>query len=64
MFFANIVYMLVFEYGFMQGKTLESPATTALVTGGGFLVYVVAGGGLIYWTKRQTKRLQTAPASQ
>lgn len=62
MFFANIVYMLVFEYGFMQGKTLKSPATTALVLGVGFLIYVLAGGGLIYWTKRQTKRFRAAPA--
>lgn len=62
MFFANIVYMLVFEYGFMEGKTLKSPATAALIIGGGSLIYVLAGGVLIYWTKRQTKRLQAAPA--
>jgi type VI protein secretion system component VasK len=62
-FFANIFYMVAFEYAFMQGQgnPLESPATTAIVIGVSFLIYALAGGGLIYWTRRQTKRFQAAP---
>ena len=54
-FFLDIGYLVAFEYAFMQGppKELESPATAAIVIGGSFLIYALAGGGLIYWTTRR-----------
>jgi hypothetical protein len=56
------------EYGFMNDvlhvKKLESPTTTTIVIGMSFLIYLLAGVGLIYWTKRQTKLSQATPESR
>ena len=56
-FFVDLGYLVMFEFAAMHdGKKYESPARTALLIGLSFLIYILAGGALIYWTKRQTRR--------
>lgn len=52
----DLVFLVTVEYAAMQSHVeLESPSRAAIFIGGGFLIYALAGGALIYWTKRQTK---------
>lgn len=50
-----IFFMTVFEYPAYKSHANEVKSTAIFV--GGSLIYFLVSGVLIYWTKRQTKRL-------
>jgi hypothetical protein len=50
-----IFFMTVFEYPAYKSQSNEVISTVIFV--GGTLIYLLVGGALIYWTKRQTKRM-------
>ena len=50
-----IFFMTVFEYPAYKSQSNEVISTAIFI--GGTLIYLLVGGALIYWTKRQTKRL-------
>lgn len=50
-----IFFMTVFEYPAYRSQA-DNLKSTAIFLGGGFFYFLV-GGVLIYWTKRQTKRM-------
>jgi hypothetical protein len=50
-----IFFMTVFEYPAYKSQSNEVISTAIFV--GGSLIYFLVGGVLIFWTKRQTKRM-------
>ncbi len=50
-----VFFMTVFQYPAYRSQA-DNLASTAIFLGGGFF-YFLLGGVLIYWTKRQTKRM-------
>jgi hypothetical protein len=50
-----IFFMTVFEYPAYKSQSNERISTAIFV--GGTLIYFLVSGVLIFWTKRQTKRL-------
>jgi heme/copper-type cytochrome/quinol oxidase subunit 2 len=50
-----IFFMTVFEYPAYHSQADEIKSTAIFV--GGSLIYFLAGGVLVFWTKRQTKRM-------
>jgi protein-S-isoprenylcysteine O-methyltransferase Ste14 len=53
--------MIPFTVHYPISRSDELKETAVFLVGG--LIYALAGGALIYWTKRQRKHSQTAPAS-
>lgn len=50
-----IFFMTVFEYPAYKSQSNETISSAIIV--GGILIYFLVSGVLIYWTKRQTKRM-------
>jgi len=54
----DLGFLITAEYAALQSHVeLDSPSRAAVFIGGGFLIYALAGAALIYWTKRQTRRM-------
>lgn len=50
-----IFFMTAFEYPAYKSQSNETISSAIIV--GGILIYFLVSGVLIYWTKRQTKRM-------
>ena len=56
-----VFFMTVFSYPVNSSPSNEIKANAIYITG--CLIYFVVGGALIYWTKRQTKRMPSVGIS-
>jgi protein-S-isoprenylcysteine O-methyltransferase Ste14 len=54
-FIVMIFFMTVFEYPAYRSRADDLKSTAIFVAGG--VIYFLTAGVLIYWTKRQTKRM-------